>query len=157
MLPGADATDNPVASDKPTPSETKEDTNAVVSPAHTDFLLTRIGGAYTALPPAVPYMVLLGVSEVVAMNTYQEGEVSALTRVVDICLPLAVLFGGTTAMSLRRVLGTGDGRGQLLAALGAGEARISQRARRSLGRAHAWLSALAVFLDWRQCVQPDCV
>ena len=41
MLPSADFTDNPAASDKPTSSgETDEDTNAVVSPAHTDFLLT---------------------------------------------------------------------------------------------------------------------
>ena len=83
MLPGADATDNPVASDKPTPSETKEDTNAVVSPAHTDFLLTRIGGAFVALPPTVPYTALLGVALIVAFNSYQEGEVSALTRVFD--------------------------------------------------------------------------
>ena len=47
------------------------------------------------------------------------------------------------AVGLRRVLGSGDDRGQL-AALGAGEARISQRARRGLGRAHAWLCALSV-------------
>ena len=87
MLPGADATDNPVASDKPTSSETKEDTNAVVSPAHTDFLLTRIGGAYTALPITVPYLVLVGAVFIVAFNTYQEGEVPALTRVLDICAP----------------------------------------------------------------------
>ena len=50
MLPSADFTDNPAASDKPTSSgeadedTNAEDTNAVVSPAHTDFLLTRIGG-----------------------------------------------------------------------------------------------------------------
>ena len=57
MLPSADLTDNPAASDKPTSSgETAEDTNAVVSPSHTDFLLTRIGGTFAALPIAVPYV-----------------------------------------------------------------------------------------------------
>eukprot|EP01052_Picozoa_sp_SAG31_P066733 SAG31_NODE_25524_length_459_cov_1.822222_1_plen_129_part_10 len=129
MLPSADLTDNPAASDKPTtPSgETDEDTDAVVSPAHTDFLLTRIAGAFVALPPVVPYVVLHGVANVVAFNTYQEGEVSALTRTFDICLPVG-FFAITNgpAISLRRVVGSGDGRGQL-AALGAGEARISQR------------------------------
>eukprot|EP01052_Picozoa_sp_SAG31_P054336 SAG31_NODE_14401_length_808_cov_2.994358_1_plen_144_part_10 len=144
MLPSADLTDNPAASDKPTPSgETDEDTDAVVSPAHTDFLLTRIGGAFVALPPAVPYVVLSGAAFIVALNTYQEGEVSALTRTTDICAPVSlctVTIG--PAIGLRRVVGSGDGRGQL-AALGAGEARISQQARRSLGRAHVWLSALA--------------
>ena len=60
MLPNADLTDNPAASDKPTSSgETAKDTNAVVSPAHTDFFLTRIGGAFVALPPTVPYTALL--------------------------------------------------------------------------------------------------
>ena len=88
MLPSTDFTDNPAASDKPTSSgDTDEDTNAVVSPAHTDFLLTRIGGAYTALPITVPYVVLVGAVFIVAFNTYQEGEVSALTRVFDICVP----------------------------------------------------------------------
>ena len=145
MLPSADLTDNPAASDKPTSSgETAEDTNAVVCPAHTDFFLTRIGGAFVALPPTVPYVLLLGAALVVAFNTYQEGEVSALTRVTDISLPGggAVVVGGS-AIGLRRVLGSGDGQGQL-AALGAGEVRISLRARRSVGRARAWLSALAV-------------
>eukprot|EP01052_Picozoa_sp_SAG31_P020158 SAG31_NODE_1503_length_8079_cov_5.930827_7_plen_430_part_00 len=146
MLPSADLTDNPAASDKlATPSgETDEDTNAVVSPAHTDFLLTRIGAAFVGLAPAVPYVVLSGAAVVVAFNTYQEGEVSALTRTVDICWPVAA-FAITigAAIGLRRVVGSGDGRGQL-AALGAGEARISQRAHRSLGRAHVWLSALTV-------------
>ena len=145
MLPSADFTDNPAASDKPTSSgEAKEDTNAVVSPAHTDFFLTRIGGAFVALPPTVPYVVLFGVVFIVAFNTYHEGEISTLTRVFDIFTPVggAVLVG-PSAIGLRRVVGSGDGRGQL-AALGAGEARISLQARRGLGRAHAWLSALAV-------------
>eukprot|EP01045_Picozoa_sp_COSAG04_P031612 COSAG04_NODE_5913_length_1457_cov_1.967599_1_plen_315_part_01 len=145
MLPSADLTDNPAASDKPTPSgETEEDTNAVVSPAHTDFLLTRIGGALVALAPTVPYVVLSGAAIIVTFNAYQEGEVSALTRTLDICVPLAgcsLTIG--PAIGLRRVVGSGDGRGQL-AALGAGEARISQRARHSLRRAHVWLSSLAV-------------
>ena len=144
MLPSADFTDNPAASDKPTSSgEAKEDTNAVVSPSHTDFFLTRIGGAFAALPPTVPYVLLLGVVFVVAFNTYQ-GDISALTRVMDIFLPsgAAVVIDGS-AIGLRRVLGSGNGRGQL-AALGAGEARISQQARRGLGRAHVWLCALAV-------------
>ena len=117
MLPGADATDNPVASDKPTPSETKEDTTAVVSPAHTDFLLTRLGGAYVALPITVPYVAVLGAAFLVALNTHHEGEVSALIRVVDICTALSALFTSTTAVSLRRVLGTGDGRVQVEATL----------------------------------------
>ena len=124
----------------------KEDTNAVVSPSHTDFLLTRIGGSFAALPIAVPYVVLQGAVLVVAFNTYQEAEVSALTRVFDIGLPVgaAVVVGGST-ISLRRVLGSGDGQGQL-AALGAGEVRISLRARRSVGRVRAWLSAVAVLI-----------
>ena len=63
----------------------------------------------------------------------------------DICASLAA--GGlivivAATVGLRRVTGTGAGQ---LAALGAGEARISERARRDLGRAHAWMSALAVF------------
>ena len=151
MLPSsADLTDNPVASDKPTASgEMAEDTDAVVSPAHTDLLLTRIGGAFAALPIAVPYVVLVGAAFIIALNTYHDGEISALSRVVDICLPSAGLIVNTGAVvGLRRVAGSGDGRGQL-AALGAGEARISQRARRGLGRAHAWLSALSVI--WVLC------
>ena len=145
MLPNADLADNPVASDKPTSSgEMAEDTDAVVSPAHTDLLLTRIGGAFAALPIAVPYVVLVGAAFIIALNTYHDGEISALTRVVDICSPCGLVITNTAAVvGLRRVAGSGDGRGQL-AALGAGEARISQRARRGLGRAHAWLSALAV-------------
>ena len=99
MLPSADFTDNPAASDKPTSSgETDEDTNAVVSPAHTDFLLTRIGGAFAALPPTVPYVLLHGLVFIVAFNTYQEGEVSALTRVFDIANPVGMAVaqcGGT--------------------------------------------------------------
>eukprot|EP01045_Picozoa_sp_COSAG04_P012853 COSAG04_NODE_882_length_9663_cov_8.381639_8_plen_309_part_00 len=156
MLPSVDLTDNPAASDKPTPSgETDEDTNAedtnaVVSPAHTDFLLTRIGGSFVALPPAVPYVVIQGAVTIVAVSTYHEGEVSALTRLFDICAPAgAAVIAGGAAIGLRRVAGSGDGRGQL-AALGAGEARISQRARRGLRRANVWLcaiSALFVLLE----------
>ena len=62
-----------------------EDTNAVVSHSHADFLLTRIAAAFVALPPAVPYVGLVGLGTVVAFNTYQAGEVSALTRVFDVC------------------------------------------------------------------------
>jgi hypothetical protein len=119
-----------------------EDTNAVVSPTHKDFVLTRVAGAFVALPIGVPYVGLAGLLMILTSNTYHEGEVSALTRVADICGAcgtLVVLLG--TAVSLRRATGTSAGRGQL-ATLGAGEARISERAQRSLGRAHVWISVL---------------
>ena len=126
------------------PEVEQEDTNAVVSPTHTDFFLTRIGGAFVALPIAVPYMGLVGALLLIAYSTYHEGEVSPLTRRWDVCIPVGTSIGLLGAfVSLRRATGTGPGRGQL-AALGAGEVRISERARRSLGRAHVWLCVLGV-------------
>eukprot|EP01050_Picozoa_sp_SAG11_P039403 SAG11_NODE_16564_length_544_cov_0.586517_1_plen_84_part_10 len=83
-----------------------------------------------ALPPAVAFVGLSGLGSVVAFNTYQEEEISALSRMLDVCMPVGstlVSFGA--AIGLRRVTGTGKGRGQLTA-LGAGEVRISERARR---------------------------
>eukprot|EP01048_Picozoa_sp_COSAG05_P024734 COSAG05_NODE_5959_length_1051_cov_1.194328_1_plen_320_part_01 len=110
----------------------QEDTNAVVSPTHTDFVLTRVGGAFVALPPAVPWVGLVGVLHIIAMSTYHEGDLSPLSRMFDVCAPLgcfAAFLG--SAVSLRRATGTGTGRGHLLA-LGAGEVRIGERARRGL-------------------------
>jgi hypothetical protein len=111
------------------------------------FLLTRVGATLVALPPALPYVVLAQLGTIISFNTYrQKGEVSALSRVprtFDICAPAGALLVVVAAtVGLCRVTGTGAGQ---LAALGAGEARISERARRDLGRAHAWMSALAVF------------
>ena len=101
MLQGADATDNPVASDKPAPGGETEDTNAVASPAHTDFLLTRLGGAYVALPTTVPITVLIGAALIVKI---------ALTPAFSL-LPLLVSkhFGGDAAQLslLEAVAGVG--------------------------------------------------
>ena len=142
----ADLSNNPAADDKPTGDDfsgTEEDTNAVVSPSHVGFLLTRVGATLVALPPALPYVVLVELVLIVTLNTYhQQGEVSTLSRTFDICGSCGALVALVAApVGLRRVTGTGAGQ---LAALGAGEARISKRARRDLGRAHAWMSALAV-------------
>eukprot|EP01051_Picozoa_sp_SAG22_P002607 SAG22_NODE_118_length_19263_cov_16.155813_19_plen_146_part_00 len=137
-LPSADLTNNPAADGNSADDipQTTEDTNAVVSPSHTDFLLTRVGAAFVALRPAVAYVGLSGLGTVVAFNTYQEEEVSALSRMLDVCMPVGgALCEVAAAIGLRRVTGTGKGRGQL-AALGAGGVRISERARRGLGRAH---------------------
>lgn len=120
----------------------REDTNAVVSPTHKDFLLTRIGGAFVALPFGLVYVGVAQLSFAISWNTYYEGDVSPLTQMTNIGASL----GTSTVLlcsyvSLRRVTGTGAGRGQL-AALGAGEVKISERARHSLGRAHVWIFAL---------------
>ena len=121
-----------------------EDTNAVVSPTHQEFFLTRVAGAFLATPFGVPYVWLLTSLFMIVFNTWHEGEVSALTRMLDVCVSVGgMIFLVGSAISLRRVTGTGAGRGQL-AALGAGEARISERARRSLGRAHVLLCAVGV-------------
>ena len=82
--------DNPAADDKPAGDDfpgTEEDTNAVVSPSHVGFLLTRVGATLVALPPALPYVVLTQLGLIVTLNTYQKGEVSALSRTFDICVP----------------------------------------------------------------------
>lgn len=144
---------NPVADEKPgdrlaplallPAAAEKEDTNAVLSPTHNEFFLTRIAGAFLALPLAVPYVGMVNVATIIAFATYEEGEISPLARVFDICLPCSafcVLFGPT--VSFRRATGTGAGLGQL-AALGAGKVKISQRSRRSLGRAHIWMCMLS--------------
>eukprot|EP01050_Picozoa_sp_SAG11_P012246 SAG11_NODE_1350_length_5137_cov_2.743152_7_plen_313_part_00 len=63
----------------------------------------------------------------------------------EICVPTGATIAVIgSAISLRLATSTGAGRGQL-AALGAGEVLTSERARRSLGRAHACLCVLNVF------------
>jgi hypothetical protein len=148
-VPSADLTtaSNPAADDGLPPLAgfpEEEDTNAVVSPSHKDFLLTRIGSAFVAAPPGLPYVGLVGLALVITWFTYHEGDVSPLTWMTDICWSCGLLFSTVgPAVSLRRVTGTGAGRGQL-AALGAGEVQISERARRRLEHAHIWISALAL-------------
>lgn len=145
-----DLTPNPMTVDD-LPSDFKaeaklEDSNAVMAPSHTpDFLLTRIGARFVALPPAVPYLILIGFGFVVTLNTYKEGELATLTRMYDIGISVggAILTVGS-GVSLRRVTGgTRDGCGQL-EKLGAGKACIDGQAHRNLKRAHVWLAIIAV-------------
>ena len=71
-LPGADQV-NPLGAGPSVPNEDfstsganaetqlqQGDTNAVVSPTHNDFMLTRIAGGFVALPIAVVWVWVLG-------------------------------------------------------------------------------------------------
>lgn len=133
----------PPAPGFPDDDKAAEDTNAVVSPTHKEFFLTRISGAFLALPPAVPLVVLVQVFFSIACTTYHDGDISALTQMTDLCIAsgCSISIIGST-VSLHRATGTGVGRGQLVA-LGAGKMRISERARRSLGRAYVCACLLA--------------
>ena len=57
---------NPVADAAPS----REDTDAVVSPAHSDFLLTSMGAKVAAVPFMWAFNTFTGVGYLVAMNTY---------------------------------------------------------------------------------------
>ena len=60
MVPQDTDFPNPVA-DAPPQAQEEEDTNAVVSPTHSDFLLTKIGAKVAALPFVWAFFAVMGV------------------------------------------------------------------------------------------------
>ena len=139
---------NPVA-DTPvgTPAKSfEEDTDAVVSPSHSDFLLTSIGAKVAAVPFMWAFNTFVGVGCIVAFNTYSDEPKTVLSHVFDVCASAggAIIVVGS-GIALGRVTAPG---GQL-ALLGAGATNISERSYRGLRRSHAWLlvpSAISMML-----------
>ena len=141
MVPQDTDFPNPVA-DAPPQAQEEEDTNAVVSPTHSDFLLTKIGAKVAALPFVWAFFAVMGVGLAVSYSTQQQDK-SVLAHVNDICLPAGCVFLNVgSIIAVRRVTATG---GQL-ASLGSGETKISERSYRALRRGHARLLVPAVFV-----------
>ena len=109
---------------------------SVVSPTHSDFLLTSIGAKFAAFRFMWAFNVLVNVGFLVGMNTYSDEEKTVLTHVFDICAPVGSAIN-TVASGL--ALGRVTAAGGQLALLGAGDTKISARSRRALWRKHAFL------------------
>ena len=114
--------------------EAEEDTNAVVSPTHSDFLLTSIAAKVQAIPFMWAFNAFVGVGLLVSFNTYSTEHKTWLKHVFDICQPVGAAVG---------LVGCGIAVGRVtavsghLASLGAGETKISERSYRGLRRSHA--------------------
>jgi hypothetical protein len=114
--------------------EAEEDTNAVVSPTHSDFLLTSIAAKVQAIPFMWAFNAFVGVGLLVSFNTYSDEHKTWLKHVFDICQPVGGVIG---------LVGCGIAVGRVtavsghLALLGAGETKISERSYRGLRRSHA--------------------
>jgi hypothetical protein len=112
MVPQDDAVvPNPVA-DTPveTPAKTfEEDTDAVVSRTHSDFLLTSIGAKVAAVPFMWAFNIFAGAGLIFAVNTYNmDDKKTALTQVSDICLSVGFVIAMLgTSFALGRVTAAG--------------------------------------------------
>ena len=119
-----------------------------MSPTHTDIFLTRVGDAFLALPVAMPYVGLVGALMTIAMNTYHEGEVSALTRMTDLCVSslghLLLSSEPPSAYAAPRAPGPAvdswrpSARARCGSASGVG-ARLAVRGQLRLGHAHCYM------------------
>jgi hypothetical protein len=129
MVPQDTDFPNPVA-DAPPQAQEEEDTNAVVSPTHSDFLLTKMSAKVAALPFVWAFFEAVGVGFAVTLSTQQQDK-SVLAHVSDIGWPAGFVFLNVgSIIAVRHVTAAG---GQL-ASLGSGETKISERAYRALRR-----------------------
>jgi hypothetical protein len=122
--------------------EAEEDTNAVVSPAHSDFLLTSIGAKVAAIPFMWACNIFVGVGLLVSLNTYSDEPKTWLTHVFDTCQPVG---GGIVLIGSGIALGRVTAVGGHLVSLGAGQTKISERSYRGLRRSHALMIVMFMF------------
>ncbi len=120
----------------------KEDTDAVVSRSHKQFFLTQTASAFVALAAAVPYVAVVQLTTAIVFILAWGEDSSPLRRFADLSMTTGLginLVACAASLRLATAQASEDSRGGELVVLGAGTAKISQRANRGLRRAHTWL------------------
>ena len=102
-----------------------DDTNAVISPSHVDFVLTRECGAFSATPLGVPFVVLSALAALVICWTHSEPgqEHSSLGQVFNYMIGFYACGVQSSIFSQQTVAAT-EGH---LTALRAGKTMITAR------------------------------